>query len=54
MNLKDVKDIVDDFQSWNGNTFTLAALLVEAQKKFDAELAESMGSVEVADAIRAQ
>lgn len=54
MNLKDVKDIVDVFPSWNGNTFTLAALLVEAQKEFDAGLAESMGSVEIADAIRSQ
>ena len=52
MTNKDVLDVVNNFPSWGGNTFTLAMMLVQKQREDDAQLAEAMGQQEVADAIR--
>lgn len=30
-----ILEIVNDFSQWNGNTFTLAVLVAEAQKEID-------------------
>lgn len=36
---KRILDIVNDFSSWRGNPFTLAALVEDAQKQIDIEAA---------------
>ena len=32
---KQILELVKDFAQWQGNTFTLASLIVEAQKELD-------------------
>lgn len=54
MNAKDIKNIVDDFRQWQGNTYTLAVLIAEAQKEADAEIAEQYSQPGVAEQIRSQ
>lgn len=52
MDSRQIKAIVDDFSQWRGNTYTLAALIAEAQKESDAQAAEAAGQQELADQIR--
>jgi hypothetical protein len=52
MTNKDLIDLVNNFQSWGGNTFTLAMQICQRQREDDAQLAESAGQQELADAIR--
>lgn len=52
MTNRDLLDVVADFPSWGGNTYTLANLILQKQREDDALLAESLGQQEVADAIR--
>lgn len=54
MDAKQLRDMVTDFSSWGGNTFTLAMLIMQKQKEDDAVIAESLGQDMVADAIRNQ
>ena len=46
--------MVNDFQLWKGNTYTLAVMVMQRQKEDDAQTAEAMGGNDVAEAIRGQ
>jgi len=49
---KSILDIINDFAAWNGNTFTLAALIVAKQKELDAAAVEAAGYPEAAGVLR--
>jgi hypothetical protein len=53
MTAKEVRDLVNNISAWGGNAFTLAMKVAEQQRQDAAEIAESMGQPEVAEAIRA-
>lgn len=53
MDQHDLKAIVENIASWQGNTYRLAVMVAEAQKEVDAVKAEDAGSPEVAAVIRA-
>lgn len=48
---KSILEVVNDFSLWRGNTFTLAALLVEKQKEVDRQKLVDAGFVEAAEII---
>ncbi len=48
---KRILDLVNDFNQWKGNSFTLANLIVEAQKEVDREKLIEAGFTEAAEAI---
>lgn len=48
---RSILDLVNDFSQWRGNTFTLAALLVEKQKEIDRQRLVEMGFPEAAEVI---
>ena len=52
MEAKRLIELVQQAEAEQGDYYRLAALIVEAQKDFDAGLAESMGSPEIAQIIR--
>lgn len=54
MTSKELVALVNNFNAWGGNTFTLAMLVVQQQKEDDALISESLGQQDVADAIRKQ
>ena len=54
MDAKRIKQLVDDFPQWKGDSYRLAALVAAEQKENDALLAEQAGAQEVADQIRTQ
>ena len=45
---KTILDIVNDFSQWKGNSFTLANLIVEAQKELDRRKLVDAGMAEAA------
>jgi len=53
MTSKELIELVADFAAWQGNTYTLAVLIVQKQREDDALIAEVSGQQEVADLIRA-
>ncbi len=53
MTNKALLELVNNFPSWGGNTFTLAMQILQRQREDDAQLAEAAGQQELADAIRA-
>lgn len=48
---KSILDIVKDFTAWQGNTYTLAALIVEKQKELDRQAVIASGFPEAAESI---
>ena len=48
---KDILDIINDFNQWKGNSFTLAALLIEKQKELDRQKLIDAGFPEAAEVI---
>ena len=48
---KSILEIVNDFAQWKGNTFTLAALIVEAQKEIDRQRLIAASYTEAAEVI---
>lgn len=52
MDAKALKTIVDNFGMWNGNTYTLAALIASEQREKDALKADDAGYPDLADEIR--
>ena len=48
---KDILDIINDFSLWKGNTFTLAALLIEKQKELDRQKLVEAGFTEASEVI---
>lgn len=48
---KEILDIVNDFSQWKGNSFTLAALIVEKQKELDRQALVNAGFAEAAEAL---
>ena len=48
---KSILDIINDFSQWKGNTFTLAALIVERQKEIDRQTLVAAGFTEASEAI---
>ena len=48
---KIILQIIADFSEWKGDTYRLAALIVEAQKEIDREKVTSAGYPEAAEAI---
>lgn len=48
---KEILDIIADFSKWNGNTYTLAALIVERQIALDRQKLADAGFSEAAEAI---
>lgn len=48
---KEILDLINDFTQWRGNTFTLAALIVEKQKEIDRQRLVEMGFPEAAEVI---
>lgn len=48
---KEILDIVNDFSQWKGNSFTLAALIVEKQKELDRQALAAAGFTEAAEAL---
>ena len=52
MDARKLKELVDDYSQWRGNSYTLAALIAAAQRDEDADKAEAVGQVELADQIR--
>ena len=53
MDAKEIRAVVDNFPQWNGNAYTLAALIASQQREKDAAKAEDAGFADLADAIRA-
>jgi hypothetical protein len=51
MHPKKIMEIVDDYQSWRGNSFTLATLVAEAAKANAANVAVEAGSEVIAQLI---
>lgn len=52
MNVKQLLELVKSAQEKEMSYYELAALIAEAQKEADAQLAETLDAVRVADAIR--
>lgn len=52
METKQILEIVNDVTIWKGDVYKLAYAIVEAQKEFDAVIAETAEQQEVADLIR--
>lgn len=48
---KRILQIVENLALWKGNTFTLAALVADAQREIDREKVEAAGYPEAAEAI---
>lgn len=48
---KEVFDLIADFARWKGNTYTLAALILEMQKEIDRRKLIEAGFVEAAEVI---
>jgi hypothetical protein len=48
---KRILDLVKDFAQWQGNTFTLANLVIELQKEIDREKLIAAGWPEAAEVI---
>lgn len=48
---KEILDIINDFNQWKGNSFTLAALLIEKQKELDRQKLIDAGFTEAAEVI---
>ena len=48
---RSILDLINDFSQWKGNTFTLAALIVEKQKELDRKTLFDAGFTEAAEAI---
>lgn len=48
-----LRALVEDFATWQGNTYKLAALVAERQRELDAARAEAAGQDDLAAAIRA-
>lgn len=48
---KSILDLINDFSQWKGNTFTLAALIVERQKEIDRQTLVNAGFPDAAEAI---
>lgn len=48
---KSILEIIADFSQWKGDTYRLAALIVERQKELDREKVTAAGFPEAADAI---
>jgi hypothetical protein len=46
---RQILDLVKDFAQWQGNTFTLANLIVEAQKELDRQKLIDAGFPEAAE-----
>lgn len=53
-NERDIKEIVDDFQAWTGNAYTLAMLIFRKTRDDDVAVVESLGLPEAAEALRSQ
>lgn len=52
MTTKELLEMVNDFRSWSGNTYTLAVMVANRQREDDAIIAESFEQQSVAEAIR--
>ena len=48
---RSILDLINDFSQWKGNTFTLAALIVEKQKELDRKTLFDAGFTEAAEVI---
>ena len=48
---RSILDLINDFSQWKGNTFTLAALIVEKQKEIDRRALFDAGFTEAAEVI---
>lgn len=48
---KEILAIINDFNLWKGNTFTLAVLVVEKQKELVKERLIEAGHVEAAEVV---
>ncbi len=48
---KSILDIIADFAQWKGDTYRLAALIVEKQKEIDRAKVEAAGFPDAAEAI---
>lgn len=48
---KSILDIIPNFSEWKGDTYRLAALIVERQKELDREKVTNAGYPEAAEAI---
>lgn len=46
---RQILELVKDFEQWQGNTFTLANLIVEAQKELDRQKLTDAGFPEAAE-----
>jgi hypothetical protein len=51
MHAKKIMEIVDDYQSWRGNSFTLATMVSEAAKQHAADIAVEAGNEAIAQLI---
>lgn len=49
---KQILEIVNDFNQWRGNSFTLAKLIAELVRESASEKAAELGNEEIAQAIR--
>lgn len=48
---KSILDIVNDFNQWKGNTYTLAALIAARQRVLDQQKLIDAGHVEAAEVL---
>jgi hypothetical protein len=48
---KPILEIISDFSQWKGDTYRLAALVVEKQKELDRAKVEAAGFPEAAESI---
>ena len=48
---KDILDLIADFSKWKGNTYTLAALIVERQIALDRQKLIDAGFADAAEVI---
>ena len=48
---KSIIELINDFSQWKGNSFTLAALIVERQKEIDRQTLIAAGFNEASEAI---
>ena len=53
MDAKKLKEVVDDYPAWKGNSYAIAALVAAAQREESAQMAEAEGQQDLADRIRA-
>jgi hypothetical protein len=49
---KHIIDVVNDFPQWKGDTYRLAALIAEEQKRIDAEKLEAAEMHDAAEIVR--